>query len=508
MRRLLHLPSTARAPLFLACCLTACTVGGNDGDGGARDAQAIDAGSDAGPPYPVFFDEGLDGRVAQRFDSASASTDTAPSIVYPESGTLVPPNLSGVDIHFTGRAFDTFEITFAQNGAPSVVAYVWCRPVGSGCVLQPWRELWQALLDRRDRGPYAMRMRGLSGDRVSAPSEPVSLELAQEEIDGALYFWSIDPPSIRRYDFDLARRSSELFLSQTGEGTCIGCHAISRDGTRIGVGVYDEASGFRSRIYDVATRTPITAPELDAPLPSYGASNDILLSGSRAPADGVDRPLRIVGGSDGRILHDFGVAGMSADWSPDGERIVFDGASDARRELMLIERSGDAWRPPAVIATPDTDEESAPAFAPDSDWIGFTAQRAAQPVIVAMRISDGHGATLDRAGAGLDATWLRWNPHPYSEGTRWIYWLTFSSGRAYGVMPEGPRQIWMAAFDPDADPEDPSRPAFRFPAQRADVANFIAEWTLAAARQPCDDDTDCPDGEVCRDGFCYPEGPQ
>jgi TolB protein len=496
--------------VLLACGLSACTVGGDDGDGdgGAPDAQVIDSGADAGPGYLVFFDEGLDASVAQRFASASPSDDAPPQILYPEDGTLVPPNLIGVDVHYTGREFDTFEVTFAQRGEPAVVVYVWCRPVGSGCIFQPWTEVWQALAQHRSIGEYAISMRGLREDRVSASSEPVTLELAQENIDGALYFWSIDPPSIRRYDFGLARRSSELFLSQTSEGTCIGCQAISRDGTRIAVGVYDEGPGFRSRVYDVATRTQVLASELDAPLPSYGASNDILLSGSRAPSDGVDRPLRIVDGTDGSLVHDFGVAGVSADWSPNGARIVFDGASADVRELQLIERSGDTWLAPTVIATPDTQAEYAPAFAPDSDWIGFTAQRTSEPVVVAMRLSDGASATLARASRGLDATWLRWNPHPYEHDGRTIFWLTFSSGREYGVAAEGPRQIWMAAFDPEADPDDPSRPAFRFPAQRADVDNFLAEWTLAVARQQCDDDSDCPDGEVCRDGFCFPEGPE
>lgn len=501
--------------LVVASVACACTVGGAEEDGGARDAAPSDAAPsdaahDAGPGYPIFFDEGLDERVIGRFEAARPGTEAPPSILYPEDGTLVPPNLAGVDLHFEGRAFDAFEITFAQGGAPSVVAYVVCRPVRGGCMLQPWRELWAAIAERRFRGPYAIAIRGLMQDAVSAPSEPISLELAKEEVEGALYFWATDPPSIRRYDFGLARRSSELYLSQRSEGTCIGCHAISRDGSRIAVGIYDEDSGFRSRIYDVATRMPILASELDAPLPSYGASDDVLLSGSPPPADGFDRPLRIVDGADGSVVHDFGVAGISADWSPDGERIIFDGllGAGSLRELMLIGREDGVWLPPVVLATPETERESAPSFAPDSEWIGYTASRGSEHVVAAMQVSSGHLALLRRAGAGLDATWLRWNPHPYQQDGRWLFWLTFSSSRGYGVFPEGPRQIWMAAFDPEADPEDPSRPAFRFPAQHTSADNFIAEWTLEVRRQPCASDDECPDGELCRDGFCFPEGPE
>lgn len=501
-----------RGGLVLALVLAGlggCTVESEPDGGVAVDARPFDAGSDAGPGYAVFFDEGLEPSVIERFESASPSDEVAPTILYPADGTLVPPNLRGIDVHFTGRAFDTFEVRFAQGGAPSVVAYVWCRPVASGCLFQPWSEVWDALAARRSAGPFEIRMRGLAGTAVSEWSEPSELELAQEDIAGALYFWSTDPPSIRRYDFALGRRSSELFLSGAEEETCIGCHAISHDGTRIALGVYDAEQGFRARVYDVATRTQVFPSEIDAPLPAYGPAADILVSGSPPPADGVDRPLQIISGSDGSLLDDLGVTGVSADWSADGDRIVFDGATGSgARELQLLARSTEGWQSAVVLATPDTEREHSPSFAPDSEWIGYAAHRGSAPVLTVMRLADGTTRDLVRATAGMDATWLRWNPHPYQERGRRLFWVTFSSGRGYGAMAAGARQIWMAAFDPEADPADPSRPAFRFPAQRAGVDNFIGEWTLTVQRQPCDTDADCPDGELCQDGFCFPEGPE
>jgi TolB protein len=465
----------------------ACTVGADEG-------APLDAGRDADAPgHEVFIEPRLDDAIADRF--AREETEAPPAILYPEDGTLVPPNLA-IDLHYT-RGFDTVEISFWQGGELVVRVFASCRPVQAGCLFQPWPEVWAALSARRHRGELEVTLRGLARDRVSASSAGVTLELAHEAIDGALYFWTTTPASIRRYDFALGRRGSELFL-ESGEGTCVGCHAISRDGTRIAVGVH--AGGeFTTRVYDVATRAVVPPGELAAPRAAYGAATDLLVSGS--PVAHGDAALRIVRATDGVSLHDFELAGSSADWSGDGERIVL----EREGELALLARAGGTWNVPSVLETPRTALERAPAFAPHSDWIGYTADL--RKALVATEISTGRTELLERARAGHDATWVRFNPQPYLHRGRRIFWFTFSSTRPQGVFAAGPHQIWMAAFEPDAD-GDPSRPAFRVPAQPAGVANFIAEWTLAVPRLPCAEDRECPGGEFCEEGFCFPEGPE
>lgn len=501
--------------------------------GPSLDAGPPDAGADAGPGYAVFFDEGIDPSVAERFANAAASPVAAPEIVYPESGTLVPPNMLGVDVHFRATVVQAFEITFAQSGAPSVVAYVRCAPVGDGCIFQPWREVWRALAERRGAGPYAIRIRGLAGDGVTASSAPVVLELADEEIHGGLYYFAIDeyPPAIRRHELGLARRSAESFLEPDGYSPT---YVVSRDGTRIALAnrpVLDEPT---TSIYDVVTRERIGVIADQNMQPRYGAGHDLLYSFSGTDI-GEDRPIRIVSGEDGSVLREWTTLGPahSADWSPDEKRIVYAETVGLRgihfeHELHVLERGDDGeWLPPRRLETPG-ERPTEPSFAPDSDWIAYTALDFTRqdevgrfwPLLCALRVSDGRLVRLDRAHASPDpadyaeASGVRWNPSPYTHDGRRIYWLTFSSDRPAGLLPRSSyeeylpgRQIWMAAFEPDSDAEDPSRPAFRVPAQRWGFNNEHAEWALTVRRTPCETDEQCPEGEVCQGGVCY-EAPE
>ncbi|AKF09098.1 TolB family protein [Sandaracinus amylolyticus] len=514
----------------LAICVVACSSSDDGSDAGASDSGAADSGVDAGLSYRVFFDEGFGEETREQFRTASPASIAAPEIVYPETGTLVPPNMLGIDIHFRVAVVQAFEVTFAQGGMPSVVVYTRCAPVGDGCVFQPWSEVWEEVAARRAAGPYSITIRGLAGDRVTEPSAAIELELADEPIEGGLYYSSAtdSPPSIRRHELGLARRSAERFLDTDGLFTT---HSVSRDGTRIAISSVGSDTDVITRVFDVVTRAEIDAPFVSEVgyVARYGPEHDLLLSSQLADLPDT-RTIQIV--HDGSVVEEFDVGpGHSADWSPDGDRIVYDLTVDMRGflfvfDLMLIERVDGAWQAPRKIPTPDIIGAYSPSFAPDSDWVGFTALDSTDqdatgtfaPLLVATRISDGRYVHLRRALGDVDRFHerpeiLRWNPSPYTHDGRRIYWLTFSTARDCGLLPAidheftAGRQVWMAAFDPEADPDDPSRPAFRVPAQRWRIDNRMGEWALTVRRPQCETDADCPDGEQCIDGFCY-EAPE
>jgi TolB protein len=524
---------TSSLLVLLACLAPGCTERDPDeGDAGTIPDAGADASTppDAGPGYRVFFGEGVGPEVEQQFRDAPTGSIAAPEIAYPESGTLVPPNMVGVDIHFRAGLLPAFEIAFAQGGELSVVAYVRCAPVNGGCIFQPWREVWRELSDRRTAGPYEITVRGLAGDGATATSAPIELELADEEIQGGVYYLAPEdhPPSIRRHELGIERRSSEVFLETT---EYVPSHSLTRDGSRIAVSTQTGTGGAIIHIYDVATRAPAGVLESsEGFVARYGPGEDMVLS--MQGADVFDAfPIQLVS-PDGTVLEEFEHgAAHSASWSPDGDRIAFDVTTELVGihfvfELQLLERVDGAWQAPRTLATPDILGAYQPTFAPDSDWIGFTAlDRTDQdvhgtyaPLLVALRASDARMVHLRRALGSADRyvnrpEAMRWNPSPYDHDGRRIYWFTFSTARPCGLLPEvdhettGGRQVWMAAFDPEADPDDPSRPAFRIPAQRWGLDNGAAEWSLEVQRLPCETDDDCPEGEMCLDGFCY-EAPE
>jgi hypothetical protein len=67
-----------------------------------------------------------------------------------------------------------------------------------------------------------------------------------------------------------------------------------------------------------------------------------------------------------------------------------------------------------------------------------------------------------------------------------MFYLTFSSKRAFGVRLAGGRpQIWMTPVFPAraAAGGDPSGKAFRVPFQDLATSNHIAQWTQAVVTQ-------------------------
>jgi TolB protein len=509
----------------------ACGAPSHTPDGGAQDAAVLPE-HDAGASFDVFFGEGLGEPIASDFEIAGPSPAPPPEILYPESGTLVPPNFVAVDVHFRAPPSRALEVVFAQGLARSVVVYAACAPLGDGCVLQPWAEVWRALAERRGAGPYEIRIRALLVDgTVTAPSEPVTLELADEPVEGAFYFVahdlyleSTDPPiAVFRYDIGLARRSAEVFLGRASLEWIDAKIALSADGALLATRSSNATDlGSRVELFDVASRS-MSAPPLEADSSMsvrFGPSRDLIVAAGER--------LQLV--EAGAVAREWVVDGLlAADWSLDGRRIAFNTTAG---ELAIMDATGGEWSEPVPVPTIGTRGAEDPSIAPGGDWIGYTARAAVEhdgigagwPLLAASRVSDGRVVFLRRAfGTNRDRTFpywgdassFRWARSPSLHRGRRIFWFAFCQARDAGLLPRfsglihpeirrPARNVWIAAFDPAADPDDPSRPAFRLPAQRWSRAiHTSVDWVFTNGRRPCIDASECTGADRCEEGFCY-----
>jgi hypothetical protein len=466
----------------------------------------------------------------------------APEVVYPEDGTMIPPNLGELEFHYRTNGSTVFELSIGTR-AGDVRIYFGCpESVGGGCIYTPDRGVWEAIsTSTAGLGPVTYTLRGVddSGRLGEAPAR--TLIMATEAIRGGLYYWNAGGGSIDRFEFGVRGARAERFIDQARAGatTCVGCHTLSRDGRRIAIGTDIPTTSFQ--VFDVASRTRIfmsgsgglggfpSQPNFSTFSPdaseliSSGLSGLLLRSGTTGATMGSPLTSR---------------PSTMPDWSPDGNHVVYvehnapaigfisdvPGCTDG--VIRTLDRSGSSWVPGATLVPGDGTNHYYPAYSPDGSWVVYNRSPSNTNSMGSDTSSGGMGGVLDAelwvvsstGGApiqivradGLADSWPKWDPTSYLDRGRTVFWLAWSSRRGFGLRyADGAgTQLWMAAFDPALATSgmDPVMPAFRLPFQDIATGNHIAQWVTSIERQTCSSDSDCG-GEFCIDGRCYEEVP-
>ena len=278
-----------------------------------------------------------------RADADAPNSSVGPTIrtllelVYPADGDW-SPNMRSLDVHFKpGTGQTLFEIRF-ESPAIAVVVYAGCKALGSGCEYPTDKDFWDNLLPpNRGAPPVGYRIRGVNG---SAPygvgtSDTHTLAFSKEDINGGLYYWNTKG-ILQRYDFGLPLQQAEQYMTpqMAGAFTCVGCHALSRDGKRIAIGA-DIPAPAPYKVYDVATRKPLSA---EAGVVG-GVANFFAFSPDATKllfSDGVKIGMQDVatGTIDNASIIPLGTM---PDWSPDGQLMCM-------RSQQLRRRSGSPAR--------------------------------------------------------------------------------------------------------------------------------------------------------------------
>jgi hypothetical protein len=450
----------------------------------------------------------------------------APTWVYPSNGTLVPPNMNTLEFHYMPGSGNTiFELAFLGTGVDLKV-YFKCDPVGGGCIYAPDATVWKYLAEGgRGKAPVTYTLRGTDGSKVGV-SASQTISFGQENIVGGIYYWNAKAGATMRYEFGVTGKSAEVYMNaaKAGATTCVGCHVVSRDGTRIAIGL-DIPAPSPYKVFDVASKLMIYAQGT-----SFGGGSNFFSfspdSKQIMTSNGVSIVLR--NAATGAAITDPLVAkGAHPDWAPNGVKMVYASPATAppcvgfcgstgvdSASLQTLTYSGGAWsKTPATLVAFGGQNNFYPTFSPDGKWVLFNrspsnanSYDAKDAQVWVVSEAGGTPVRLATASTGGDS-WPKWAPAIQAYKGGQLMWLTFSSRRAYGLRlaKDAQVQLWMVAFDPSKASTDPSGPAFWLPFQDMGSGNHIAQWVTNVARQPCGPTTMCEASEICYGGRCVPK---
>lgn len=469
------------------------------------------------------------------FASAQFATDAArtPVIEYPLQGAVSPRNIPSIESQWTAAGNDLFRV-FYESRYLAIEAY----SASPEAVLP--EEVWATVAASSAGDNLRITIDGLAQAAPASKyrSVPVSIEMTNDTIDEtAIYWWASSSGAIMSQTF------GEVTPPQLVKDQCTSCHSMSRNGQRIGYSrcVGNDCgqlyAGFMR--FDPGSRTwtePVNANDraihgsyttfapVGNPFPddSRALAMVTMVNGTLAlydPDTGAAVPSNLAIANTGPQA----VSALMADWSADGDEVVYVGTptanqwidlDDGRISKMTYQYTGGEHvfgTPTPLVADPITlpsgtyDNFFFPSFSPDGALVVFNAARAAwrnganaRAPGQRLMLTDAAGrwvrdlTALNGGDGDLDITWAHWAPIASND----YYWIVFSSERDYGhrttaaTSPASCRangvtqckQIWMSAIRRDrlTGQVDPSAPPMWLPGQDALANNISPYWSVPA----------------------------
>ena len=459
------------------------------------------------------------------------------------NSVLFPPNVSGIEIHFQPGANNTlFEVSVVGD-ISNITSYIRCTaPAGiTGCIYTPDPGLW-ASIARSNAGKSAavLTVRGTddSGTSVGA-SQSIKIQFAKDAIMGGLYYWTTSSNgAIMRWDFAGTSTAATPYLTQanTDGKTCVGCHALSLDGTKLVASAGGQNQGHLllwNVMANIAAQPYPLAQKSQFESWNAGGTQFVGVYGDTTKKGPVN--LMLFDGTTGAVTQTIDLGGLRAD-HPDWTKattgpdtIAFTSVDPtatttdqkpATGGIDFIQYNGTAWGAPQVLVpsmlglnryypaiSPDgllvLYDESTCANTPtagqtpdiscnaDTDataTVFLTALPPADPTPTALVRANQPGVA-DNGATALTNSFPKWAPFiTQLDEFHKIYWFTFSSTRQYGLRnPPAPATntgeskkgtlIWMVGMQAGIGGADPSFTAFCLPFQDITTSNHIAQWT-------------------------------
>lgn len=491
------------------------------------------------------------------FGPEDAAPESKPSIVYPLDGSVHPPNLPEITVQWRRPRLEQtlFRLRIA-GAATRFEAYTPCFAVADGCRFSlpetRWLEISRALRGRE----ATLVVSGTDPEgRAVAHSEPVRLRFTPEDLTSGLYYWSTrfqgndDRGTIFRLVF--GERRAQPFIepeSATNPYGCGGCHAVSRNGTKIAWSarhVTEADAGLDQRAGHLAVRQ-VTVPTnpLIGPGAAYDSSMMALSPDGSRVLVAYDNRLELrdaEGDTPGRVLasvtpEQLAPAGHGyfPEFSPDGSEVALTLSDDpdsphaVRNGTIAVlpyDRTNDRFgtAEEIVAASGDGLYHFYPTWSPDGNWIAFVSaplgagdHGSYDQVLSRLRLvsrHDGRVFELGRAsqGEGLASTLPKFAPIQHGN----LFFLTYNSKMDYGLLLRNSQvsvpeyrypQLWLSVIDMSLVTEDtsggsldPSAAPLWLPFQDLTQRNHLGYW---ADKLACDPDLDGgAEGNSCGPGY-------
>jgi WD40-like Beta Propeller Repeat len=443
----------------------------------------------------------------------TSTAGPAPQIVYPALDTVMPRNLGDFEVHWKDSTNTVFEVSL-RTELSEVVSYV---RGGNGLASQGPNASWAAFRARDwlsavgNQGAVVYQLRGatLANPGVVGVTLPRSVHLSSQAMEGGLYYWATATAAtaigVFRHDMAHPDQGIEEFLTTNKtSGTCIACHVLSRDGTKMAI-VFQQngTTPGPSTMVDVASRRLEPATKLwnfgtftpdNAQFLSVQAGKLVV----RDTATQAEIAMMPTTPANAKVTQ--------PDLSADGKWLVYVRPNSADTDfefeqgqiyIRSYDQSTRAFGEEIPLVN-DGQNNFYPSWSPDGIWILFNRNQFGNAyddgntmawVVKADRSQAPIPLARANEGLGLTNSWARWAPFAQnlSGNNEPMYWVTMSSKRDFGVrlrnsgLAQRARraQLWMTPFFPERarNGTDPSTAAFRLPFQGFDSSNHLAQWT-------------------------------
>jgi len=412
----------------------------------------------------------------------------APALLYPSHGTLFPQDLARIVFqHGPALQTDAFRWRLVSDS-------LYLSFLTGGTRWQPDGAVWSLIAATHAGTELKLLVEAADssqpGTIYSAPE--ATLSFARGGAGGVIYHWSAGNSSVNRST--LSNETPSRLYPQDPETTCVGCHAVSRDGKQMAMG-YD---GENLRTIDLEGLAPIVSMPL-RPMgwATFSPDGNLLVVADNGTLTLRDAKTgNTVGPNSGRLP--IALKASHPDWSPDGRHVAMTLTDDVATNMSVgsgaiarIPYTNGVWGAVEVLVSGSlTNNNYFPKYSPDGRFIAFVhadglSQSAPYAELRMIRADGSAQITLTTASHRLGAidgvpdlanTMPSWAPD--IDGA--LGWLAFASARPYGeILPvRGTTQVWITGID-FARAElgiDPSFAAFWLPSQDVRVVNNNPIW--------------------------------